>query len=686
MADQEADFRLILTGERAVQAGVEATALSFRGLREAVATTNAEMEHQRRRSFLMNQTLFTMRRLLYASTLAMGALGAVAVRMGFQFNMAMENNMVAMTQFLGSEQLARQELASLYELAAKTPFEFSNVTDAARRFLAFGFSLRDTNRYLRIIGDTAAAFGGSTDQLERMVLVFGQMRAAGRVLGQDLLQLEQIGVPVLDILREQLGLTQKQVANIGQLQIPANVAIEAIMRGMDERFRGMAAKQAKTLQGRISTLHDYAAQLFGVLTLPLYNKLRDEIIPELTSLATDMRTAAQAGGVRGALGVIDTRYGSNLVMIFDKLSSAGQSFWTILDKSLIPTLVDLNNIFHPLYSILTAVAAILSVMADHTTATRIALTLLLIEMARFRLTLLLVGAESGGGLLGMLSRGMEKSGQRQTAWRNLFQITSFQLRRMWTSMTRSWSILVRGHVKGATEMIRMTRFQQGVLLRLNSAFSAVTLAGLGWVGVALLIAYVLVVLYTRWKPFHDIVNATAKWLWANYWVLVAIVAVIGTPLTASLIVVYRNWDRVRGVLVAVWHVLRTIVNAARAAAHWLGRVHVPGSGVLGGALHWAGSHLTPALASGGTVIGGGSFLVGERGPEIATLPGGTAVSPISATNFPVAATAAGQQQAAAPLIVELNMDGKRVGRGIARVWNDSMARQAGEAKTITRIT
>jgi tape measure domain-containing protein len=673
VADQEADILLALRGERAVQAGLGATALSVRGLRNALVESNAEMDVTRHRSFLMNQALFTARRLIYAGTLATIAFTTAVGVMGFKFDMTMENNTVALTQFLGSSQAAQTELTKLYDIAAKTPFEFTDIVDATRRFLAFGFTLKETNRFLNVIGDTVAAFGGGREEIQRMVLVFGQMKAAGRVLGQDLLQLNQLGIPALQILREQLGLTQDQVANIGRLHIPAGIAIEALMRGLTQRFEGASAKQARTLQGRISTLHDYAARLFGTLTLPLYNRLRDYALPQLTSLANEMQLAAKQGGIRGALRVVDVRYGTDLARTFDSLALAGKSFAIIVRDDIIPLLVQLNKIFHPLRIILILLGGGLGFLAHHSTLTKIALSILILEFIRFRTVMLVFGGPGGkGGLIGMMVRAIGIGGAasgssllgRFRAWKNMLVLLKLTALSSWARMGANWSILTRGYVKGAKEMTVMTRFQQTAVLGLRNAFIGLSLAELGLIGLTIALVAGLVILYFKWKAFRNIVNETARFLYKYPYILLGIIG----PFAVLAIVIVRNFGTIKRAIMGVAHWLSVLVGWAKAAARWLSKIHAPHVGLP----HIGIPNPFKGLASGGVVTTGGAFMVGERGPEMAMLPAGSAVTPVNSTNFPVQQFFGGVD--ARPLKVEVYLDGKQIAKSNARHSGNAKAR------------
>ena len=238
MADELVEVQLRLQGQRLFLQQVRQSAGAIRELERETGRFGSSAQIASRRGFLMNQMLFTARRLAYSATLAFGAAAAGAVYMGMKFNMSMETSTVAFTQFLGSEQAASKELDYLYELAAKTPFEFGQLVSATQRFLAFGFSVDEANAYLEVIGDTVAAFGGGAAEIDRAVYAIGQMRAAGRIMGTEIRQLTELGIPAIQILQKQLGLTNEQVARIGETGLKSSVSIPALMAGLREEFGG----------------------------------------------------------------------------------------------------------------------------------------------------------------------------------------------------------------------------------------------------------------------------------------------------------------------------------------------------------------------------------------------------------------------------------------------------------------
>lgn len=167
----------------------------------------------------------------------------------------------------------------------------------------------------------------------------------------------------------------------------------------------------------------------------------------------------------------------------------------------------------------------------------------------------------------------------------------------------------------------------------------------GWVaaGITALIAGA-VVLYAKWKPFHDLVNSIGHiiveaftWLWNHAPVVLGfILGPVG--------VIFGLWRRIRdvamwifehilkpmghflaGPLGAAFGVIRDIVDAIRSALEWIaGKISwvvdklnsIPGLSTI---VHGLGSAASWALGGrymGGPTEAGVPYLMGERGPEI----------------------------------------------------------------------
>lgn len=236
--------------------------------------------------------------------IGLGVMGVAAVGMGLKFNATMEQNEVSFTHFLGSTKEARKELDVLYNIAATTPFEFSQVSSAAKQLMAFGMTAKETNSNLRTLADAASGLGTGSEGINRMVIALGQMKVAGVVQGDELRQFQEAGINVYKYMEKAGLITKEDIGQIGQLHIDSAKAIDAIMKGMQKDFGGLSAEQAKTWTGQLSTMKDFAAQAAGALTKPLFDLLKGNVFPRINAQLEKVAKWARGGGVERGAGAI----------------------------------------------------------------------------------------------------------------------------------------------------------------------------------------------------------------------------------------------------------------------------------------------------------------------------------------------------------------------------------------------
>ena len=194
-----------------------------------------------------------------------------------------EQTQIAFETMLKSAEKAQQFLKEASDFANKTPFEFPELINSSKLLMAFGFEADKVLDMLKTIGDTASGLGAGSEGIDRITRALGQMRAKGRAQTEELLQLQELGVPANQILQEELGLTGEQIANIGKESIEASKVIDALLRGMEKRFGGMMANQSRTAKGMLSTLKD---TLENSLLRPWGQGLWEGVKPGLEKLTT----------------------------------------------------------------------------------------------------------------------------------------------------------------------------------------------------------------------------------------------------------------------------------------------------------------------------------------------------------------------------------------------------------------
>ena len=118
---------------------------------------------------------------------------------------------VAFATMLKSRDAAKDLMGEMVELAAKTPFSLRDVSDGAKQLLAFQIPAEQVVDTLRRMGDIAAGLGVP---LERINLIYGQVKAKGRLQGEEMLQFMEAGVPMAAELAKKFGVTTAELSKM----------------------------------------------------------------------------------------------------------------------------------------------------------------------------------------------------------------------------------------------------------------------------------------------------------------------------------------------------------------------------------------------------------------------------------------------------------------------------------------
>lgn len=181
----------------------------------------------------------------------------VAVRSQFQ---QLE---ISFGTMLKSKEKANALMAQMTELAAKTPFGLQEVSDGAKRLLAFQVPAQEVTETLRRMGDVASGLGVPMGQL---IHVYGQVKAQGRLLANDLYQFMNAGIPIIAELSKVLGKSEteiKDMVSAGKIGFPEVQAVIKNMTNEGGLFFNLMAEQSKSLGGQISNLRDNFDQMLN---------------------------------------------------------------------------------------------------------------------------------------------------------------------------------------------------------------------------------------------------------------------------------------------------------------------------------------------------------------------------------------------------------------------------------------
>lgn len=199
-------------------------------------------------------------------------LGSVAFKglelaaQGVKFNAMMESAEVGFGIMLGSVDEAKSKLAELKYLADHSPMTFSGVTAATTTLLQFGVAGDKVIPTVKMLGDVA---GGNEERMKQLALAFAQVSAAGKLQGQDLLQMINAGYNPLLTISEQTGESMGELRErMAAGAITSEEVAEAFKKVTSEggQFFGMLEAKAKTLEGSFTTLDDATETFLGRAT------------------------------------------------------------------------------------------------------------------------------------------------------------------------------------------------------------------------------------------------------------------------------------------------------------------------------------------------------------------------------------------------------------------------------------
>lgn len=256
---------------------------------------------------------------------------------------SMEQTSMAFEVMTGNAERGRALLEGLTRFSMGTPFEPTAIIDTGRKLLGYGVQAERVVPTIKVLGDVAS---GSGKDLGELAVIFGQIRAAGRLLGQDANQLAQAGIPIIAKLAEHYGATTAKVMEMkeaGQVSFRDVALVLQKMSQAGGNYANMMERQSTTLLGLWSTLAGNVklamiqvgqAAIEG-LDLKALTKDFSAWVASVTGQVKGLLLPAfraLGGVIRGALDVVGELWRSAIKPAFDALAdragSAGDTFKT----------------------------------------------------------------------------------------------------------------------------------------------------------------------------------------------------------------------------------------------------------------------------------------------------------------------------------------------------------------------
>ncbi len=213
-----------------------------------------------------------------------------------------EQTRMAFAQRLGGEDEAREYLGRVETMAAKTNYDYDEITGYAKLLLN-SYDPDEVFGVLQDLSDATAGLNLSSSDVNMMISGLSRMRTTGKATQEYLNYFRERGVDVDQALADELGVDKSAVSGmVSKGQVGGEDAAAAILAFIEKEFGGLSDDLAGTYDAMVDNLGDLTASMEAEGG-DAYNELRKEgIQAEMDALD---------GGLKEAMGEINAIMGEN---------------------------------------------------------------------------------------------------------------------------------------------------------------------------------------------------------------------------------------------------------------------------------------------------------------------------------------------------------------------------------------
>lgn len=180
-----------------------------------------------------------------------------------------EKQQTALTTILQNKEDADRLFAQITELAVKSPFQLKELVTYTKQLAAYRVETEKLFDTTKMLADISAGLGVSMD---RLILAYGQVKAANYLRGSELRQFSEAGVNILGELSKYFTELEGNIVSVGDVfervtkRMVTFEDVDEIFKRLTSEggiFYQMQEKQAETIAGQISNLRDSLDIMFN---------------------------------------------------------------------------------------------------------------------------------------------------------------------------------------------------------------------------------------------------------------------------------------------------------------------------------------------------------------------------------------------------------------------------------------
>lgn len=209
-------------------------------------------------------------------TLKVGALGAGAaaagvlatsLTKGFQRLSAIEQAEAKLTGLGNSVATVGTVMEDAMASVKGTAFGLGDAASIAASAVAAGVKPgQDLQRTLKLTGDAATIAGSS---LGEMGSIFGKVAASNKIQGDVIAQLNDRGIPIIQLLGEELGKTAEETLKLAS---EGKVGFDTFQNAMEKGLGGAALKAGNTVTGSFANMNAALGRFGATVAGPIFDQ------------------------------------------------------------------------------------------------------------------------------------------------------------------------------------------------------------------------------------------------------------------------------------------------------------------------------------------------------------------------------------------------------------------------------
>ena len=293
-----------------------------------------------------------------------GAGIGMSIRKGMEADLQQAN---ITTLLRGDVEKAKALYAQLSDYGVKTPYDKAGLIEAQKTMMSFGLSSEFAFGKLKNIGDIAM---GDAQKMQSLSLAFAQATSAGKLQGQDLMQMINAGFNPLQVISERTGESMAQLKErMSKGGISAQELAQAFEWATDKQglFYQGAEKAGQTLSGKFNKMMDSITEL----ALKVYEAISPVLSP-LVDLAAVIFSSIGGGigwliekfqegnpiiwGIAGAIGIFTTA-----LILHNTYTAIATAWQNRLTWAVIKT--NLAFLANPITLIIAGIIALIAIIA-----------------------------------------------------------------------------------------------------------------------------------------------------------------------------------------------------------------------------------------------------------------------------------------------------------------------------------